>query len=55
MLMSESADTRDVLDHAANGATVSGSSCVERRPMEVAITENVWRTWRITRAAGVAG
>lgn len=55
VLMSESADTRDVLDHDAGVAAVSGSSSVKRLPTEVAITESVWRTRRMIRTAGVAG
>jgi predicted TIM-barrel enzyme len=53
--IAEPADAQYVLDHTAGVAGFFGASSMERLPTEVAITENMRRFKRITRAAAVAG
>jgi predicted TIM-barrel enzyme len=53
--IAEPADAQYVLDHTTGVAGFFGASSMERLPTEVAITENMRRFKRITRAAAVAG
>ena len=53
--IAEPGDAGTVLDHTAGVAGFFGPSSTERLPTEVAITENMRRFKRITRAAAVAG
>jgi predicted TIM-barrel enzyme len=55
VLIAEPADAQYVPDHTLGVAALFGASSVERLPTEVAITESMRRSRRITRTAGVAG
>ena len=53
--IAEPDDAQYVIDHTTGVAGFFGASSMERLPTEVAITENMRRFKRITRAAAVAG
>ena len=53
--IAEPDDAQYVLEHTTGVAGFFGASSMERLPTEVAITENMRRFKRITRAAAVAG
>ena len=52
--IAEPEDTQYVLDHTTGVAGFFGASSMERLPTEVAITENMRRFKRISRAATAA-